>query len=43
MKIDGTIDNYKVRLVVKGFRQKEDLDYFDIYSPVTIGLHQFGC
>ena len=35
MKCDGTIDKYKARLVVKGFRQKECLDYFDTYSPVT--------
>ena len=35
MKADGSIDKYKARLVVKGFRQKECLDYFDTYSPVT--------
>ena len=35
MKDDGTIDKYKARLVVKGFRQKECIDYFDTYSPVT--------
>ena len=35
MKDDGTIDKYKARLVVKGFRQKEGLYYFDTYSPVT--------
>ncbi|PHT76557.1 hypothetical protein T459_20079 [Capsicum annuum] len=34
MKADGTIDKYKARLVVKGFKQKECLDYFDTYSPV---------
>nr|GEU73018.1 hypothetical protein [Tanacetum cinerariifolium] len=35
MKADGTIDKYKARLVIKGFRQCEGLDYFDMYSPVT--------
>ena len=35
MKDDGTIDKYKARLVVKDFRQKEGLDSFDTYSPVT--------
>ncbi|KAH9670173.1 hypothetical protein KPL70_016878 [Citrus sinensis] len=35
MKADGSIDKYKARLVIKGYRQREDLDYFDTYSPVT--------
>ena len=35
MKDNGTIDKYKSRLVVKGFREKEGLDYFDTYSPVS--------
>ncbi|GJR60065.1 retrotransposon protein, putative, ty1-copia subclass [Tanacetum coccineum] len=35
MKADGTIDKYKARLVIKGFRQCEGLDFFDTYLPVT--------
>ncbi|GKA38822.1 retrovirus-related pol polyprotein from transposon TNT 1-94 [Tanacetum coccineum] len=34
MKANGTIDKYKERLVIKGYRQRERLDYFDTYSPV---------
>jgi hypothetical protein len=36
MKADDTIDKYKVRLVVKGFRHQEGVNYFDIYSHVSI-------
>jgi hypothetical protein len=32
---DGSIDKYKVRLVAKGFSQKENIDYFDTFAPVT--------
>ena len=35
MKVDGTIDKFKVRLVAKGFTQKQGIDYFDTYSSVA--------
>ncbi|GJZ08491.1 zinc finger, CCHC-type containing protein [Tanacetum coccineum] len=35
MKVDGTIDKFKARLVIQGFRQKEGIDYFDTYAPVV--------
>ena len=35
MKADGSIDKYKARLVIKGYKQKEGLDNFDTNSPVT--------
>ena len=35
MKTGGSIDKYKVRLVAKGYKQKEGIDYFDTHSSVT--------
>nr|KAJ0219061.1 hypothetical protein LSAT_V11C300140140 [Lactuca sativa] len=35
MKVDGTINKYKPRLVIQGFRQKEGIDFFDTYAPVV--------
>ena len=31
----GSIEKYKVGLVVKGFSQKQTIDYFDTFSLVT--------
>nr|GEV61239.1 zinc finger, CCHC-type [Tanacetum cinerariifolium] len=35
MKVDETIDKFKARLVIQGFRQKEGIDYIDTYAPVA--------
>jgi hypothetical protein len=35
LRPDGTIERYKVRLVIKGYSQKEGDDFFDTYSHVA--------
>ncbi|GJR84388.1 zinc finger, CCHC-type containing protein [Tanacetum coccineum] len=35
MQVDGTIDKFKARLVIQGFRQKEGIHYFDTYASVA--------
>ncbi|CAM8988449.1 unnamed protein product [Rhodiola kirilowii] len=35
MKVDGSVDKFKARLVIQGFREKEGIDFFDTYAPVA--------
>ncbi|GKC75382.1 zinc finger, CCHC-type containing protein, partial [Tanacetum coccineum] len=35
LKVDGTIEKFKTRLVIQGFRQKSGIDYFDTYALVA--------
>ncbi|GJT84361.1 zinc finger, CCHC-type containing protein [Tanacetum coccineum] len=33
LKVDGTVEKFKARLVIQGFKQKSWIDYFDTYAP----------
>ena len=35
LKQDGSIKKYKARLVVKDFKQRKNVDYFDTFAPMT--------
>ena len=35
-KTDGKVKTYKARLVAKDYRQRYDIDYDEIFSPVVM-------
>jgi len=35
MKVYGTIDKYKAKLVIKEFRQQDGVEHFDTYLPIS--------
>ena len=36
MKVYGTMDKYKARLLVEGYIHKKVMEYFDTCSPITM-------
>ena len=42
LKPDDTKEKYKAQLVAKGFRQRENVDFFDTFSP-ALGSRPLGC
>ncbi|GJU62962.1 zinc finger, CCHC-type containing protein [Tanacetum coccineum] len=36
LKVDGTVEKFKARLVIQGFKQKSRIDYFDTYALVEL-------
>ncbi|GJW93558.1 zinc finger, CCHC-type containing protein [Tanacetum coccineum] len=35
LKVDGTVEKFKARLFIQGFKQKSGINYFDTYTPVA--------
>ena len=36
IKVDGQVETYKARLVVKDFKQRKRINYDETFSPVAI-------
>jgi len=34
-RVDGTIERFKARLIIRGFNQRHRINYFDTYAPVA--------
>ena len=34
--LDGKVETYKARLIAKGYRQIQDIDYEETFSPIAM-------
>nr|GEV77773.1 zinc finger, CCHC-type [Tanacetum cinerariifolium] len=41
LKVDGTVEKFKARLVIQGIKQKSGIDYFNTYAPVVDRTKEF--
>lgn len=34
LNAEGNFEKYKVRLIAKGYKQRETIDYYEVFAPI---------